>query len=1609
MFPFSTSKGCDRAEFPKDAHLFNNQKVAADAKEAKNSDSEDLSDMSEDEEEESCEKEMLEDFFNEYYPQKISLNNVLYRNVQTVKEIQDIPWYVMSKIISLDPRGRNKIPCMEMKCSEDFRSVERTKKQTVPGSHPLDIINIIYLCMDPFLAQTFTEKLLMCQLSVPLLLPNLRTHIPSRLLKWPLRNVMSMGDNAVEGPILDKKTKVVSFMRFGSIEASKSEIINDVISSMSDVHHDRFCSKKVGSRGTSKKTSNGMIDMAWVHPAKKRNYLVTLLNLHGSAKEYNKEADFLVAKTTILYVFMSIEEVVGGAGVAYLENLHRQKPQLAWTCIVTQGLKELSKMEIKSAKAALRKHKLEEMCIFESRKKKCSVEDITYDINDAKSTIPLENIFSTDLYKTDEDKRECTQGKNQAQKIIELLQTTKDPFQIKKKQLPLQGQMFHDWVRKDKDEKRKNLSTHEAANLNMEKNNIMITRRKRANNPSEGTKEFLRALRKIKHPLIIRYMCTWLKLNLDSLSRHSLPQLHKEQKENWEALQNAKKDSDCDVKQLKVRDLYSKFATFEQQIVAASFGMEHLLREFCHLYQLNKQSRSQKFQDLASMAASLLWQGQAIELMDGDASYVSVAWYNAVLDSLKEKIGMKKILVVSILGLQSSGKSTLLNALFGLQFSVSAGRCTRGVYCQLVPAPKNMKYSHILVVDTEGLRAPELGSNSYTHDHEIATFVIGIGDITIVNMKGELQGEMRDVLEILVYAILKLKIQNKDEHLHPKALFVHQNVSDANASQKLVFQNRKLVNDLNEMTETAANVLKVKKVLFSEVIDFDLNSHILYFPDLYQGNPPMAPTNHCYSESINELRKKVLHLGNSSKYLCNLDIFKAKLKYVWDGVLYENFIFSFQNSLNIRAFSALEEQWSNLSLSIECDNSECLSEAVNSISEADNNINEIRYEQLQKVNENLQNRADALKENLGSYFDNHQDTEILEKWKPETMHRAKVTIETLQSKNETEIQTASEARMGYLAMEPTIKRFKAKLINTTRDLAKQIKSGKTPQDRQYLNAAFEKMWTKTVENIPNSPNVPVDTWEEIRQIIRDDLGVCDNSQAREKILHNLPDQIPSISKENIRYFVCGLFVSQPEKTRFERCKETVRNFLPFSRNDNEHHILMFLRELCNKAISILSSVQAEKFDKSKAKKLNKTVWKQLEEYPEQDINLIPFHKMAIHYYIMKYASQVFQVEHERYVRANDLTVIFEKKHKEVMWALFNSYIKERAKEGMAANTFVQSITSSITNRIEDSVVKDLQRSLQSKLQFMKGKRELLKQIASHLLEQDTFEKYSYYIEDTETFLKTWIRDEVNLAADHALPNGLSCYQEFKSKQVERLLTNITNQVRSSCKAGDHNFVNGKVWLSILHREINVEFRISKEHFDIMEHIIGNGNIETKHFAKEICDELEQLKRGMLTNIKCSLICEDELKKVSSMFETSCLGCTEVCPFCKAQCSHTMHDHTGSADHFAYLHYPQGIGGWRSLSTNKLVFKNCCEDVASKRKFRKPKTLDEFHPYSDYRDVFPTWDIAGRKDPEFSMMWRRALAIYNKQWAEEAEVPEAWKLITKEQAQEALEKEFESRA
>ncbi|KAI5606409.1 interferon-induced very large GTPase 1-like, partial [Silurus asotus] len=255
-----------------------------------------------------------------------------------------------------------------------------------------------------------------------------------------------------------------------------------------------------------------------------------------------------------------------------------------------------------------------------------------------------------------------------------------------------------------------------------------------------------------------------------------------------------------------------------------------------------------------------------MELMDGDAGHVPLMWVSAVLDELVKILGDQKVFVLSVLGIQSSGKSTMLNAMFGLQFAVSAGRCTRGAFMQLVRVSEEMKeelkFDYILIVDTEGLRALELaGTSTRHHDNEIATFVVGLGNLTLINIFGENPAEMQDILQIVVQAFLRMK----KVRLNPSCLFVHQNVGDVSAGEKNMEGRRRLQEKLDEMAKLAAKEEEESEAeCFSDVIEFNVKEDVYYFAQLWEGSPPMAPPNPSYSRNVQNLKKAIFRKATKS-------------------------------------------------------------------------------------------------------------------------------------------------------------------------------------------------------------------------------------------------------------------------------------------------------------------------------------------------------------------------------------------------------------------------------------------------------------------------------------------------------------------------------------------------------------------------------------------------------------------------------------------------------------------------------------------------------------------------------------------------------------------------
>ena len=87
--------------------------------------------------------------------------------------------------------------------------------------------------------------------------------------------------------------------------------------------------------------------------------------------------------------------------------------------------------------------------------------------------------------------------------------------------------------------------------------------------------------------------------------------------------------------------------------------------------------------------SNYLEEGNAIEIIDGDIDILEKDSLKKVMHFVKEAQknaanNENELIVITILGPQSSGKSTLLNFLMGAKFHVSAGRCTKGLNAMLL-------------------------------------------------------------------------------------------------------------------------------------------------------------------------------------------------------------------------------------------------------------------------------------------------------------------------------------------------------------------------------------------------------------------------------------------------------------------------------------------------------------------------------------------------------------------------------------------------------------------------------------------------------------------------------------------------------------------------------------------------------------------------------------------------------------------------------------------------------------------------------------------------------------------------------------------------------------
>jgi hypothetical protein len=115
---------------------------------------------------------------------------------------------------------------------------------------------------------------------------------------------------------------------------------------------------------------------------------------------------------------------------------------------------------------------------------------------------------------------------------------------------------------------------------------------------------------------------------------------------------------------------------------------------------------------LKDRLTEILLNGFCLELIGGESLDFKHKFF---IDSLNSYImGYSSMFKVGCMGPQSSGKSTLLNYMFGTLFGTSQGRCTSGLYLSLqkIQDPDS-SIRYLLIIDSEGLHNAERKDPEY--------------------------------------------------------------------------------------------------------------------------------------------------------------------------------------------------------------------------------------------------------------------------------------------------------------------------------------------------------------------------------------------------------------------------------------------------------------------------------------------------------------------------------------------------------------------------------------------------------------------------------------------------------------------------------------------------------------------------------------------------------------------------------------------------------------------------------------------------------------------------------------------------------------------------------
>jgi hypothetical protein len=983
-------------------------------------------------------------------------------------------------------------------------------------------------------------------------------------------------------------------------------------------------------------------------------------------------------------------------------------------------------------------------------------------------------------------------------------------------------------------------------------------------------------------------------------------------------------------------ELKRKYYFTKQEHVDQMLSLEHLWRELSHIFAANPSKK-----ELPWLAARHLLDGFPLEILDGDAAMFHKLWVETVLVELERMLlallkRKPKVFVLSIVGLQSSGKSTLLNLMFGSQLKTSAGQCTRGVYLQLVKS-EWPEYDYVLILDTEGIRAPEFfGTKDVElHDNRLATFAVLPADACIIMVANEEDSGLKEVLPMVLLAFKGSAMAEKHAgRMQAKLFFVYRSV-DTNNTKALVNNQRKLQKDLREASLEISNTTIYGKVEGSSQVprSHSINSlnkfkvdvqeersDVKYFGNLKKGNvPPLDTPDWDYGTKVVELRKyihdRVLDGGRWQSH--GLPEWTEYLTMVWECIANANFELGFLNHIQYSNYLDLQTELNTCRqtvgrmwlkefevlegrLQVEKGLDQTMENLWNILSF---NVKETIEEEGEKVEKILENKKWQTWKSKESALWSESCLDQERHWKSRLQDciDGVLKFDNVVTTYNKEIQMAIESKVkGYLL--PTIEFREFRMKSEFSELF-----GGILQRAEKNHPALEKEICGKVEKVYQN-SLPGQE--------HDLTGVSHDNQVVEgkhlftpkgvqKIFKNITGQSHDIDEEE-------QLIMQQITTKVESCLKDSKQYA-------EHLILEVIQHTM-------------KLTEGKRKRLQKNM----------------------HLYAKgKLTPKLEAIQHE-WDKQHNVAKRLET-NRERLWQFFQN----------CANRVGG------TQMLRDEVLNLLKEHMSESFQIL-----LSKNISDKLQGESWVRNWKVMKAYLDLNLITLIENKDTNQLLKCVANGKLHYQSCVDMLIQKEI-NKEAEINNSWELFVES-IQGALKLASISTECNSKFKFTSFVDELKKQLLEktkspklaksiqlvNDGVYSKYenlivfetVEKEICATISNMQHKITPSIQKKLISLVKERMISSVTECARPRCEEMCPCCKFTCIHSA-KHSMKHD---TLHQPKGLISTCLNKDQTLSAESCTQSVMAGTKFEAKafgiQSVEEYLPYKDFEIYFPQWKL-----------------------------------------------------